>query len=77
MLALDPSLEALLRIRAEAQGLSINDYVEGLLNADLFAEQELTSLASEGLNSGGAVPPDPGFWEQKHRRLDERLKKSF
>jgi hypothetical protein len=75
-ITIDPKLEALLRERAEAQGLSVTDYVERLVNAEQSAEEELQSLAVEGLNSGEPIQVGPGYWEEKHRRLDERLKKT-
>jgi hypothetical protein len=75
-ITIDPKLEARLRERAEAAGLSVPAYVERLLNADQSAEEELESLALEGLNSGDAIEAGPGYWEEKHRRLDERLKKT-
>jgi hypothetical protein len=62
--------------RAEAAGLSVPDYVEALLQADHSAEEELESLALAGLNSGTPIEAGPGYWEEKHRRLDERLKKT-
>ena len=40
------------------------------------AEDELEALALEGLNSGEAIEVGQGYWEEKHRRLDERLKKT-
>ena len=40
----------------------------------LSAEEELEALALEGLNSGDPIEPGPGYWEEKHRRLDDRLK---
>jgi len=74
-ITIDPKLEARLRERAEAEGLSVPDYVERLVNADQSAE-ELQALALEGLNSGAPIEAVPGYWEEKHRRLDERLKKT-
>jgi hypothetical protein len=71
---MDPKLEARLRERAAAEGITVPDYVERLLNADQSAEEELESLAFEGLNSGDPIQIGPGYWEEKHRRLDERLK---
>jgi hypothetical protein len=73
-ITIDPKLEARLRERAEADGVSVADYIERLVKADQDAEEELETLALEGLNSGEAFPPGPGYWEEKHRRLDERLK---
>ena len=75
-ITIDPKLEARLRERAEAEGLSVPAYVERLLNADQSPEEELESLALEGLKSGDPIESGPGYWEEKHRRLDERLKKT-
>jgi hypothetical protein len=75
-ITIDPKLEARLRERAEADGVSVADYVERLVKADEAAEEELEALALEGLNSGEAIPAGPGYWEEQHRRLDERLKKT-
>lgn len=44
------------------------------IQADQSAEEELESLALKGLNSGEPIEAGPGYWEEKHRRLDERLK---
>lgn len=71
-----PDLETQLRARATAEGLTIEAYVERLVRADQEAEDELEALALVGLNSGEPIEPPPGFWEEKHRRLDERLKKT-
>ena len=75
-ITIHPKLEARLRERAEAEGLTVRAYVERLLKADQSAEEELESLALEGLNSGEPIQVGPGYWEEKHRRLDERLKKT-
>jgi len=75
-ITIDPTLEARLRERAEAEGLTIPAYLERLVRADQSAEEELESLALEGLNSGDPIPVGPGYWEEKHRRLDDRLKKT-
>ena len=75
-ITIDPKLEARLRERAEAEGLTVAAYVERLVKADEAALDELESLAVEGLNSGDPVEAGPGYWEEKHRRLDEQLKKT-
>jgi hypothetical protein len=72
-ITIDPKLEARLRERAEAEGLTVAAYVERLVEADQAAEAELESLALEGLNSGDPIEIGPGYWEEKHRRLDDRL----
>jgi hypothetical protein len=37
---------------------------------------KLESLALEGLESGPAIEASPFYWQEKHRQLDERLKKT-
>jgi len=73
-ITIDPKVEARLRERAEAEGLSVTEYVERLVKADQAAEEEIESLALDGLNSGEAVEVAPGYWEAKHRLLEQRLK---
>ncbi len=75
-ITIPPELETRLRARAAAEGLTIEAYVERIVRADQQAEDELESLAMEGLNSGEPIEPHHGFWEEKHRRLDEKLKKT-
>jgi hypothetical protein len=75
-ITIDPKLEARIREKAEAEGLTVEAYVERLVSADQAAEEELESLAVEGLNSGTSIDVGPGYWEEKHRRLDERLKRT-
>ena len=43
---------------------------------DQEAEEELEALALEGLHSGDPIEVGSGYWEEKHRRLEERLKKT-
>ena len=73
-ITIDPNIEARLRERAEAEGLTVAAYLERLVNADQSAEEELESLALEGLNSGDPIEAGPGYWEEKHQRLNDRLK---
>ena len=75
-ITIDPKLEARLREKAEAEGLSVEAYVERLVTADQAAEEELRDLALEGLNSGAPIEVGSGYLEEKHRRLNERLKKT-
>jgi len=72
-ITIDPNLEARLRERAQSEGVTVAAYVERLVQADQAAEEELESLALEGLNSGEPIEVNPAFWEERHRRLDERL----
>jgi hypothetical protein len=75
-ITIDPKLAAHLRERAEAEGLTIAAYVERLVKADQAAEAELESLALQGLNSGDPIQAGPGYWEEKHRQLNDRLAKT-
>jgi hypothetical protein len=75
-ITMDPKLEARLRERAESEGLTITAYLERLVRSDQATEQELETLALEGLNSGAPIEVGAGYWEEKHRVLDERLKKT-
>ena len=75
-ISIPPELETRLRARAEAEGITVEVYIERLLRADQQAEDELETLALEGLDSGEPIEVGPGYWEEKHRRLDERLKKT-
>ena len=75
-ITIGPKLEARIREKAEAVGLTVSAYVERLVGADQLAEEELESLALEGLNSGAPIEVGPGYWEEKHRRLDERLERT-
>ena len=75
-MAIHPDLESRIRARAEAEGLSIEAYLERLVRADQLGSEELESLALEGLGSGEAVEIGPSYWQEKHLRLDERLGKT-
>lgn len=72
-ITLDSKVEARLRERADAAGLSVEAYVERLVRADQGAEEELQGLALDGLNSGVPIEVGPGYWEEKHRLLDSRF----
>jgi len=74
-ISIDPELETKIRARAEAEGLSIEAYLERLVQADRQGTEELETLALEGLESGAPIEAGPTYWEDKHRQLDERLKK--
>jgi hypothetical protein len=75
-IAVPPELESKIRSRAEAQGLTIESYLERLVRDDQQGTEELDSLALEGLNSGAPIEVGPSYWQEKHLRLDERLKNS-
>jgi hypothetical protein len=73
-ISIHPELETELRARAQAEGLTIEAYVERLLRAEQRAENDLTTLALEGLDSGEPIEPGPDYWETKHQKLEERLR---
>jgi hypothetical protein len=75
-IAIHPELESRIRSRAEAQGLTIEAYLERLVRADQLGMEELESLALDGLNSGVPMEVGPSYWQDKHLRLDERLRKT-
>ncbi len=75
-IAIHPDLESKIRSRAEAEGLTIETYLERLVRADQQGTDELESLALEGLNSGAPIHVGPFYWQEKHFRLDQRLKDS-
>ena len=71
-----PDLEARLRAQAKAEGITVEAYLQRLLRSVEDETEELETLALEGLNSGEPIEAGPGYWEEKHRRLDARLKTS-
>ncbi len=73
-ISIHPDLETKLRARAQAEGLTVEASLEHLVRAEQCAEDELTALALEGLDSGKAIEPGPGYWEAKHQELLERLR---
>ena len=75
-ITIHPELEARLRARAEAEGITVEAYIERIAREDERAEDELEVLALEGLDSGDPIRVGPGYWEERRRRLDERLQKT-
>jgi hypothetical protein len=60
-ITIDPRLEARLRKRAESEGLTVDAHLERLVHSDQAAEQELETLALEGLNSGTPIEAAPAL----------------
>jgi hypothetical protein len=71
-IVIQPELESRLRARAEAEGLTIQAYVERLARDDEAAEEELEALALEGLNSGESIEGSESYWDEKRRRVIDR-----
>ncbi len=75
-ISINPELETKIRALAEAEGLSIEAYLERLVQTDRQASEELEALALEGLESGAPIEVGPSYWQDKHLQLDERLEKT-
>jgi uncharacterized protein YoaH (UPF0181 family) len=75
-ITINPELESKLRSRARAEGITVEAYVERLLHAEQLAEEEIETLALQGIQSGEPIETGPDYWEEKHRRLDARLNKT-
>jgi hypothetical protein len=71
-IVIQPELESRLRARAEAEGLTIQAYVERLARDDEAAEEELEALGQEGLNSGQSIAASESYWDEKRRRIIDR-----
>jgi len=71
-----PELETKIRAGAEAEGLGIEAYLERLVLADQQGIEELEALALAEIESGAPIEAGPSYWHEKHRQLDERLKKT-
>jgi hypothetical protein len=54
-ISIHPELETKLRTRVRAEGLSVEAYLERLLRAEQSAEDELTTLALDGVHSGDPI----------------------
>jgi hypothetical protein len=65
-ISIHPEPETKLRARAQAEGLTVEAFLERLMHAEQSAD-ELTSLALEGLDSGKPIEAGPGYWEGKHQ----------
>lgn len=74
-ITLHPDLEARLRARAAAAGITVETYIERIARDDQAAEDELEALALAGLNSGESLPADEQYWSEKRQRLIDRHQK--
>lgn len=73
-IVLDEQLEARLREHAAAKGVSVNEYLSSLVDAEERAISELERKLEEGLMSGPPFEPGSDYWQEKHRRLDEQIR---
>lgn len=74
-ITIGPPLEAELRAKAKAEGITVETFLERLLRADESVMADVERLATEGLRSGEARIPDADYWNEKHRKLDAGMAK--
>ena len=67
-----PEAAVVLKERAEAEGISVEEYVERIALDEQKAWDELEALALEGINSGESVEGNDEYWESKIQRLREK-----
>ena len=75
-ITIHPELEARLRARAEAAGVTVETYIERIARDDQAAEDELEALALEGLNSGESIEVDERYRSEKRQWLIDRCQKT-
>jgi hypothetical protein len=75
-ITINPELEAQLRARADAAGVTVETYIERIARDDQAAEEELEALALEGLKSGESIKADERYWADKRQRLIDRHHKT-
>jgi len=78
-IALPESMKHFVQERVSEGGYSsVSEYVRDLIRADQRrkAEERIDALLLEGLDSGQAIAVTPEYWEEKKRKLTERLGKA-
>jgi hypothetical protein len=75
-ITIHPELEAKLRARVEAAGVTVETYIERIATDDQAAEEELEAFAIKGLNSGTSIEADERYWTEKRQRLIDRHQKT-
>ncbi len=79
-IALPESMKHFVQERVTQGGYSsVSEYIRELIRADQKrkVEERIDALLLEGLDSGEPIPVSPDFWEEKKRRLTERLSKAI
>jgi hypothetical protein len=74
IITLNPELEARLRDRADAEGLTIEAYIERIAREDERAEREVETLVIDALDSGESISVDDDYWDKKRNRLIDGYK---
>ena len=78
-IALPESMKHFVQERVTEGGYSsVSEYIRELIRADQKrnAQERIDTLLLEGLDSGKPVAVTPEYWEEKKRRLGERLRKA-
>jgi antitoxin ParD1/3/4 len=79
-IALPDAMKHFVQDRVSEGGYSsVSEYVRELIRADQRrkAEERIDALLLEGLDSGPPIPVTPEYWEDKKRKLTERLGKAL
>ena len=77
-IALPESMKQFVQEQVSGGGYSsVSEYIRELIRADQKrkTEERLDALLLEGLDSGAPVAVTRAYWEEKKRRLTERLSK--
>ncbi len=75
-IALPESMKQFVRERVGAGGYSsVSEYVRELIRADQKrkVDERIDALLLEGLDSGEPIPLTKEYWEEKKRRIAERI----
>jgi antitoxin ParD1/3/4 len=79
-IALPESMKHFVQERVAAGGYSsVSEYVRELIRADQKrkVEERIDALLLEGLDSGEPISVTKEYWEEKKRKLTERLGKAI
>ena len=79
-IALPESMKHFVQERVSEGGYSsVSEYVRELIRVDQKrkTEERIDALLLEGLQSGDAVPVTQEYWDEKKRKLTERLSKAI
>ena len=79
-IALPESMKQFVQERVSGGGYSsVSEYIRELIRADQkrMAQERIDALLLEGLDSGQPIPVTQEYWEEKTRRLAERLGKTL
>jgi antitoxin ParD1/3/4 len=79
-IALPESMKHFVQERVTAGGYSsVSEYVRELIRADQKrkVEERIDTLLLEGMETGQPIPVTEEYWDEKKRKLTERLAKAI